>query len=58
MANGTAVGPLGAGTNIINANAIFNANGVAGNVANVTKIRHNSGDKGASNRSKLLEDFR
>ena len=43
---------------MINANAIFGTNGVTANVANVNKIRHNSGDKGASNRSKLLEDFR
>ena len=58
-ANGTTVNHLGAGTNInlMNAN-MFNPNGVAGNVATVNKIRHNSGDKAASNRSKLLEDFR
>ena len=58
-ANGTTVNHLGAGANInlMNAN-MFNPNGVAGNVATVNKIRHNSGDKAASNRSKLLEDFR
>ena len=37
---------------------MFNPNGVGGNVAAVNKMRHTSGDKGASNRSKLLEDFR
>ena len=37
---------------------MFNPNGVGANVAAVNKIRHTSGDKGASNRSKLLEDFR
>jgi hypothetical protein len=37
---------------------MFNANAVGGAVTAANKIRHNSSEKAASNRSKLLEDFR
>ena len=59
--NGTALGHLGGGGNInliSNPTGIFNANAVGGAVTTANKIRHNSSEKAASNRSKLLEDFR
>ena len=59
--NGTPVGQLGGGTNVnllSNAASIFNSGAVSGSVTASNKIRHNSGEKAASNRSKLLEDFR
>jgi hypothetical protein len=60
-ANGTAVGQFGGAGNInlmSNPAGMFNANAVGGAVTAANKIRHNSSEKAASNRSKLLEDFR
>ena len=59
--NGSAVGHLGGGANINligNPGSIFNPNSVGGAVTAANKMRHNSSEKAASNRSKLLEDFR
>ena len=54
---GAGINPLGGGANmnlIGNPGNIFNSNPVG----QVNKMRHSSSEKAASNRSKLLEDFR
>ena len=59
--NGSTVGQFGGGTNINfigNPANMFNASPLSNSVGIANKMRHNSSEKAASNRSKLLEDFR